>query len=331
MQTLPIKILGTGIYLPKTIVTAGEIDRRAGLSKGWTEKHSGVLTRHFVADETASFMGARAVESALATAGLTLADVDCLVCTSGTAEQPIPCTAALISEQLGSTQSFPAFDINATCLSFLTGLDTLSYPVASGRYGCVVLVASEIASLGLNWNNAETCSILGDGAAAVVIGRSGENESSRILTARMETFARGAHLAEIRGGGSGMHAKHFMENKSADYLFHMDGKGIFKMASEILPAFLQRLFAQTRLGWADFKIVIPHQASIMALKLTQRRLGIPEEKFLIYAERVGNTIAASIPMGIHFALQEGRLLRGEKMLLIGTSAGFSVGGIALEF
>ncbi|MEI9865336.1 MAG: hypothetical protein WDN00_12450 [Limisphaerales bacterium] len=232
MQTRPVKILGTGIYLPKTIVTAGEIDRRASLSEGWTEKHSGVLTRHFVAEETASFMGARAVENALANAGLKLADVDCLVSTSGTAEQPIPCTAALISEQLDARVSFPAFDINSTCLSFLTGLDTLSYLIASGRYRCVVLVASEIASSGLNWNDAETCSIFGDGAAAVVIGRSGENESSKILAACMKTFPRGAHLAEIRGGGSGRHAKHFTGSKSADYLFHMDGRGIFKMASE---------------------------------------------------------------------------------------------------
>ncbi len=331
MQTLPIKIRGTGIYLPNTIVTAGEIDRRAGLMNGWTEKHSGVLTRHFVADETASFMGARAVEGALANAGLKLADVDCLVCTSGTAEQPIPCSAALISEQLGSAQNFPAYDINSTCLSFLTGLDTMSYLVAGGRYRCVVLVASEIASLGLNWNDAETCSILGDGAAAVVIGRSDENESSRILSARMETFARGAHLAEIRGGGSGMHAKRFTEDNSADYLFHMDGKGIFKIASEILPGFVERLLVEAKLKWSDFQIVIPHQASIIALRLTQRRLGIPEEKFFLYAERVGNTIAASLPMGIHFALQEGRLKRGDKALLLGTSAGFSVGGLVLEF
>ena len=331
MQSIPIKILGTGIYLPKTAVDDREVDRRAGLANGWTRKHSGVLTLYFVADETASFMGARAVEAALASAGLTIADVDCLVCTSGTVEQPIPCTAALICEQLNARQSIPAFDINATCLSFLTGLDTMSYLVASGRYRRIVLVASEIASPGLDWNHAETCSILGDGAAAVVIGRSGETESSRIIAAQMETFPRGAHLAEIRGGGSGRHAKHFAEDRSRDYLFHMDGKGIFKIASEILPGFAKRLLARAGLGWADFRIVIPHQASPMALRLTQRRLGIPEDKFFMFADRVGNTIAASIPMGIHFALQEGRLRRGDKALLIGTSAGFSVGGLALEF
>lgn len=132
MQTRPIKILGTGIYLPKTVVTDVEIDQRAGLAPGWTKKHSGVLTRHFVSDETAAGMGAHAVTAALANAGLTLDDVDCLVCTSGTMAQPIPCTAALISEQLNPRQNLPAFDINATCLSFLTGLDTMSYLVTSG-------------------------------------------------------------------------------------------------------------------------------------------------------------------------------------------------------
>ena len=331
MQTLPVKILGTGTYLPKTIVTARDFDRRAGLADGWTEKHSGVLTRHFVADETASFMGARAVESALAAAGLTLEDVDCLVCTSGTAEQPIPCTAALISEQLNAKHHFPAFDINATCLSFLTGLDLMSHLVTSGRYQCVVLVASEIASKGLDWSNPETCSIMGDGAAAVVIGRSGPNDASRILTSRMETYSEGAHLAKIRGGGSGKHAKDFTENNRADYLFAMDGKGIFKLASEVLPGFTQRLLAGTGFGWPDFQLIILHQASIMALRLVQRRLDIPEEKFFIFADRVGNTIAASIPMGLHFALQAGRLRRGDRVFLLGTSAGFSVGGLVLEF
>jgi 3-oxoacyl-[acyl-carrier-protein] synthase III len=325
-------MLGIGTYLPQNIVSAEEINRRAGLSPGWTETHSGVLTRHFVADETASWMGARAVERALADAGLALHEVDCIVCTSGTMEQPIPCTAALIQEQLGAAaRGIPSFDINSTCLSFLTGLDTLSYLVAAGRYQHVVLVASEIASLGLDWEDPESCSILGDGAAAVVIGQPDEQESSRILTARMETYAAGAHLAEIRGGGSALHGRHYTEATRDNYLFHMEGKAVFRMASEILPAFIERLFTPAKLAWADFDLVIPHQASLAALQLTRRRLGIPEERFLMHAEKVGNTIAASIPMGLFFAREQNRLHRGDRILLLGTSAGFSVGAVALEF
>jgi 3-oxoacyl-[acyl-carrier-protein] synthase-3 len=323
--------LGTGIYLPKNIVTAEEIDRRAELAPGWTKTHSGVLARRFVGGETASYMGAQAVKDALANAGLSLADVDCLVCTSGTMQQPIPCTAALIKEQLGATGDFPAFDMNATCLSFLAGLDTMSYLVAAGRYQCVVLVASEIASRGLNWSDAETCSILGDGASAIVMRRSDEAESSQLITARIETFPIGAHHAEIKGGGSGLPAgQHNIANQS-NYLFHMNGRALFRLASDVLPGFVRRLLSPENLGWPDFKLVIPHQASVSALRLTRKRLGIPIEKFYSHAAQVGNTIAASIPMGLHFALNENRLQRGDKCLLIGTSAGFSVGGVALVF
>lgn len=135
MQTLPVKILGTGIHLPRKRVTAGEIDRRAGLPEGWVEKHAGVLTRHFVSGETASGMGADAAKNALADAKLTLAQIDCIVCTSGTPEQMIPSTAALVQEQLGEDAAgLPCFDINATCLSFLVGLDLLSNLIPTGRY-----------------------------------------------------------------------------------------------------------------------------------------------------------------------------------------------------
>lgn len=331
MQTRRVKILGTGVYLPKTIVTAEEIDRRAGLRPGWTEKHSGVVKRHFAGNESAPFMGARAVEAALANAGITLAEVDCIVCTSGTMAQPIPCTAALIKEELRANENFPAMDFNLTCLSFLAGLDAMSYLVAAGRYQCVVLVAAEIASRGLDWDNPETCSILGDGAAAAVIVPSNLDEPSQILAARVETFTHGAHTAEIRGGGSSLPANRYNEQNHADYLFYMDGRAVFRLALEILPDFVERLMRPLQLDWRAFQVVIPHQASLAALRLMQRRLGIPEDKFFVQSSHVGNTIAASIPMALHFAREAGRLRRGDKTLLIGTSAGFSVGAMALDF
>ncbi len=332
MQTLPTKILGTGIYLPKRVVTAEEIDRCAGLSPGWTQAHSGVLRRHFVTDETASFMGARAAEQALRNAGLTVHDIDCIVCASGTAEQVIPCTAALIQEQIGkSAEGTPCFDMNCTCLSFVAALDNLSLAIALGRYQRVLIVSSEIASLGLNWNHAESCSIMGDGAAAVVIGRAETTDTSSIIGGRMETYASGAHLAEIRGGGSRLHARNHTNDNRADYLFHMEGHAVFRIASKILPGFVDRFLRGINMELDDFDLVIPHQASLAALKLTRRRLNISEQKFFTFAEHIGNTIAASIPMGLHLAIEGKRLQRGDKVLLMGTSAGFSVGALALQY
>lgn len=325
-----VKILSTGKYLPKKQVTAQEIELRLGLSKGWVEKKSGVLVRHFAEGETASQMGAFAAKDALVAAGLSIRDIDCLISTSGIPEQAIPCTAALIQKQLGAIDSgIPAFDINSTCLSFITGLDMVSYLVDAGRYNRVLLVASEV-SMGLNWNDKESCTLFGDGAAAVIITKSDETESSQILSSNMETYSRGAHLTECQGGGNKYHPRDYGNNPES-FLFKMDGRGVYRLASQMLPSFVERLLQASGLRMADMQMVIPHQASLMAMRLLRKQLGIPEEKLMVIAHNHGNTIAASVPMALHEAIIQGKIHRGDRIMLLGTSAGFSLGGIVLEY
>lgn len=330
MQVRRIKILATGKYLPKNKVTANQLAQRLGLEESWIAKKSGVLIRHFVEDETASQMGAFAAKEVLAAAGFSFSDIDCLVCTSSVPEQAIPCTASLIQKQLGAGDSgVPAFDINSTCLSFMTGLDMVSYLVEAGRYNRVLLVATEI-SRGLNWEDKETCTLFGDGAAAVIIGKSDAGDSSRILCSRMETYGKGAHLSECQGGGNKVHPREYAQN-SQSFLFAMDGKGIYRLASQIMPGFVERMLQPSGLSMADMQLVIPHQASLMAMQLIRKHLGIPEEKFMVIVHNHGNTMAASVPMALHEAIAQGKLHRGDRVMLLGTSAGFSVGGIVLEY
>jgi 3-oxoacyl-[acyl-carrier-protein] synthase-3 len=327
-----IKVLGTGKYLPKTIITAEALNQRIGSPAGWIEKHSGVLIRHFVQDETASKMGAEAARQALSNAGLTLADIDCLVCTSGTMEQNIPSTAALIHRELGGKLgNIPAFDINATCLSFLTGLDTMSYLVDAGRYERILLVATEVASAGLDWSDKESCSIFGDGAAAVIIGKSPPADSSAIIASHMETHSDGANLTEYRGGGTRQPGNTYQPGQAKDFTFQMDGRGVFRMASKLMPDFFQQLLHSGQTPLDSIKLVIPHQASLMSMRLVRKKLGIPAEKFMVIAENHGNTIAASIPMGLHEAIQQQRIQRGDRVMLLGTSAGFSLGGLIFDY
>ncbi len=332
MEARHVKITGTGRYLPGVGISAAEIDDRLGTEPGWVMRKTSVANRHFVGSETASQMGAEAAREALERAGLAFADMDCLVCASGTMEQPIPCTAALIQRALGEEESgVPCFDINATCLSFVTALDTLSYLVDAGRYRRMLIVSSEIASKGLNWSDKESAALFGDGAAAAVVERSAAGEPSRILHARMTTHSAGARHSEIRGGGSGLPSASYSSAAAADYLFSMDGEGIFRQASRLLPAFMQELLGGAGLSMADFKLVVPHQGSVMAMRLLQRKLGISEEQMLYIAPHYGNVIAASIPLGLDRAVREGRLERGDNVLLVGTSAGLSLGGIALVY
>ncbi|MBA4493400.1 beta-ketoacyl-ACP synthase III [Paenactinomyces guangxiensis] len=331
MQRRKVRIAGVGKYLPQTVITAEEMDERIGVPIGWVEKKSGVIRRHFVNGETNSQMGAYAAREALEMAGLHLSDMDCIVCASGTSEQAIPCTASLIYKELDpGHQGIPAFDINSTCLSFVTAFDHLSYLVDAGRYRYVLLVSSEIASIGLNWNHKESCALFGDGAAAVIIGPA-EDGASGILSSHMETYSQGAHLSQIRGGGTKYHPRTYAENIDPDhFLFEMDGEALFRMSARYLPRFMKQLLPKD-LTMKEINLVIPHQASMMAMRIMQKRLKISAEQMFIFAQNHGNTIAASIPMGIYEAVKQGRVKRGDKVMLIGTSAGLSLGGIILVY
>lgn len=326
-----VKIIGTGKYLPSKKVASFEIDERFGKAIGWVKSKSGVEVRSFVEGETASEMAALAVHEAVKAANIELSQIDCIVSVSGTAEQPIPCNAALIQRQIGlSASRIPCFDINSTCLSFVTGLDTISYLVSSGRYKYVLLVASEVASVGLNWSAQENAMLFGDGAAAVIISSSAKQEPSKILAGHMETFSEGAHFTEVRGGGTKIHPND-SRAKETDFLFHMDGKAVFKLSSKYLHTFMERLLTEAGCTLHDIDLVIPHQASGMAMRILRNKLGIAEEKFMSIIHNHGNTIAASIPMALHEAIQQGKLVRGQRVMLLGTSAGLSIGGMIFDY
>lgn len=332
MKHRNVSIYGTGKYLPQNLVTSDEIDRKLGVRPGWTLKKTNVKERYFAGHETASQMGAKAAAAALQAANLTFEDIDCLICTSGTSEQPIPCTAALIQYEMGQGHSgIPAFDINTTCLSFVAGLDVVSYMLDAGRYRKVLLVSSEIASIGLNWADKESAALFGDGAVALVVGQSEAGSSSKIIYSALETYGDGARLSEIRGGGSKLHAREHSTRTEKEYLFRMDGTGIFRMASKLMPSFVDRLMTGAGLRMQDMDLIIPHQGSAMAVRLLGRKLGIADHQLMSITHNHGNTIAASIPMGLHEAIVQGRIQRGDRVLLLGTSAGLSLGGIILDY
>lgn len=306
------------------------MDQLIGCEPGWCEKKTGVLKRHFVNGETAAQMAAEAIQSAMNAAGLKHEDIDAIVCTSGTMEQPLPYTGALIHEALGWQGSgTPAFDINVSCLSFLTGLDIVSYMLEAGRFNRVIVVASDIASVGLDYDNKESAALMGDGAAAVIIERTPEGQTGKVIAARLETYSEGARHSEVPGGGT-----RFPNARDTDpkkYTFQMDGLKVFRLASQELPDFCERLMSEAELKMEDMNLVIPHQASMISLRLMRTKLGVARDRWMETVREHGNTIAASIPIGLHEAIQQGKIKRGDRVFLLGTSAGLSLGGLILEY
>ncbi len=329
---LPIRILGTGKYLPKQLISAEMLDKKTGFTPGTSLGTSGVETRYFVENETASLMGSIAAKEALSNAGLAISDMDCIICASGTHEQAMPATAALISEQFGiEARGIPAFDINASCLSFLTGLDLLSYAVHQQRYCHVLIVSSEIASVGLNWKDKKSCTLFGDGAAAVVIRKSNDQESSKIIASDIKTYSEGAHLTEIPGGGTRFHPRDHLDAEGHPHLFRMEGREVYKLTIKVLPDFVEKLFRTADISMSHIKLVIPHQSSLSSLRLFAKHLDIPMAKLFITVKKYGNTIASSIPLALHDAITENKILRGDKILLLGTASGLTIGGVIIEY
>lgn len=327
-----VRIVSTARHVPRRCLEGDVLDRKLGLPSGTLEKMSGVRRRYYTDGENAAQLGAQAARAALDRAGLDFADIDLLLCVSGTADQLIPCNAALILQELDPRdRGVTCFDINSTCLSFVAGLDTISYAIAAGRYRRVLLVASELPSLGVNDKELEAYSLFGDAAAAVVVAPAAPGEGSRLLGARLETYPSGADHCHLYGGAGRLPAYHYNTEDPTRYLFHMDGKKIFRQASSIMPGFVERLLTDAGVALRDIDLVVPHQASLAAMELLRRKLGITEDRLVCTLPDYGNNIAASMPLALDVAIEQGRLRRGHKVMLLGTSAGFSIGGLILEY
>lgn len=326
-----VAILGTGHALPERIVTSAELDKQMGLATGSVARISGVLQRHVASStDNAASLGASAARKALLAAGVELEQLDLVVCASGTQDQGMPCNAALLHRELGLGQSgIPALDINASCLGFIAALDTLSWPLIAGQYRRILLVCADIASCGLDWQQVEVSGIFGDGAAAVVLGTS--DAGPKILASRLKTFSEGAELCQIRAGGSRYHPRRIDEPFEPLTSFSMQGKGVFRLAAKHLPNLLAELLSQAGLQQGQIDWVIPHQASQQAMQHAARRLGFDSQQVVDIFARHGNQVAASLPTALDIAVRDGRIQRGQRLLLIGTGAGLSLGGMILEY
>ncbi len=330
----PVRILGTGTYLPADRITAADLDERFGRAPGSTLARSGVEARHWAGpEETSSFMAARALGRALEAGGVAASDLDLLVATSAVPEQPMPTNAVLVLKALGLDDAgIPGFDVNASCLGFLVALEMAMLGIAAGRYRRVGIVASEVASKGLDSSDLETSSLFGDGAAAVVLEAAGDSPgvSGSIDALRCATYSRGAHLCQMVAGGSRYNVV-TPPPRPEDYLFQMDGRAVFRLAAEKLPQFLAGVLAEAGCTADEIDVVIPHQASTLGLRYLRDRLGFPAAKVVDILAGRGNQVSASMPSALHEAVSDGRLRRGQRALLIGTAAGLTLGAAVVRF
>lgn len=330
MKHLNVSIRSFGTYIPPNKVTSSELEDKYGIEKGWIQKTVGVESRFFIDQESAAEMGAEAALEAIKNAQIKFSDIDAIVCANGTSQQMIPCLASLIHKKL-KLQDIPAFDIDSTCLSFITALNLLSSQIHLGMYNRVLIISSEIASPGLNWQDKESCFLFGDGAVAAVVERTPKSLSSKILNHVMKTYSEGADDCRIHYGGSLFPPWKYSKEIDAEFKFKMNGRQLFKLVSKHIQSLIDDIFSPLDMTIKDMKYIIPHQPSYSAIKLISKRLGVPLENFAITVKEYGNLIAASIPLSFHKSIEIGKIKRGDPILLIGTSAGISLGAMVIEY
>ncbi len=328
---LPVKIAGLGCYLPERRVTNADLEAQLGIPAEWIERVTGVQERRYVTDETTVGMGSNAARMALEAAGLHVGDVDAIISASTAVQQAIPCTATFLQRALNAPEGSSAcFDVNATCLSFLFALQTAAHLVAAAAYRTILIVSSEFVTSSLNPRERESSVLFGDAAAAAVITRSQPGEASAIWHTQFETHSSGTDLTEIVGGGT-RHHPNDPETTSEMNMFHMRGIAVFRQATQLAEPFMDSFFSNLQWERCQVDAVVPHQASRHAIDQLTSRLGFSSDQVVKNLTLRGNCVAASIPLTLTEAVYSGRIRRGDRVLLVGTGAGLTIGGIALTF
>jgi len=238
----------------------------------------------------------------------------------------------LIARHLGIPNGACAtLDVNSTCLSFLSAFDIATAMISTGRYRQALVVSSEIASRALPWRtDPATAGLFGDGAAAAVLTAPAAEQTSSIRATLFETHHDGYEACQLAAGGTGIDFHREPERFAAGSFFQMSGRDLFKLTAGRFPEFVDRLLARAQWDRGDVDLVIPHQASALALAHLVKRCGFAQDRVVDIVRDFGNQIAASIPSALHFARRQGLISRGSKVVLLGTSAGVSFGGIAIE-
>ena len=321
-----IRILGLGKYLPAQKIENSFFASHFNLSEEEIFRRSGVRTRHRAdrsLGETTAKMGALAIEKACAIAGVSIQEVDLIVNVSAIPEQAIPDTSVLIQKELGLGGSgISCLSIHATCLGALRGLEVVAGLFQLGQYMKAVIVSSEISSIGLNSSDPHTYPLFGDGAVAVLVERSMESYLEKVL---FKSFGDHASSTMVRGGGTLIAPQ---KASSSDYYFEMKGSQILRQSLRKAGAFIQEVLGEER-TIEDIDWIVPHQPSGIGLRAMERFFA--KEKMLISLEEYGNCISASMLLSLEKGVSSGQISRGDRLLLIGTGAGLSLGAALLVY
>ncbi len=321
------KIMGIGAYTPAKVLSNADFEKMVDTTDEWITSRTGIKRRHVVGDsgEATSDMCTVAAERALRDAGMSAEQIDLIVIGTVTPDMKTPSTAVIVQKHIGAKNA-AAMDLNAACVGFVYGLTTARAFVGSGMYKNVLVVGAETLSSITNYQDRGTCVLFGDGAGAAVVSASADAKSG-ILATHIAADGNHEHLLYVRAGGSRQAITPEALSNGAAYVY-MNGSEIYKFAVRYMQDSAEHVIAEAGIKPEDIDLVIPHQANIRIIESLQKRLNVPDEKLFVNISEYGNTSAASIPIAMVEAKEQGRLKAGDLALLVSFGGGL-VWGAAL--
>ena len=325
MSVVRSVVLGSGSALPAGVVTNEDLAQRVDTSDEWIVQRTGIRERRIAGPgEFTSTLGLSAARQAIASAGLVPADIDLVLLATSTPDNTFPASAVTIQAELGITQG-AAFDMQAVCSGFVYGLATADAYLRTGLAHRAVVIGSETFSRIVDWEDRTTCVLFADGAGAVVLeaqASEGGSADRGILASKLRADGRHRDKLYVDGGPS--------STGTVGHL-RMHGREVFKHAVAMITDVIEDVFAQTGLSAADVDWFVPHQANRRIIDASARKLGIADEKVVVTVDRHGNTSAASIPLALDVAVRDGRIKRGDLVLVEAMGGGFTWGASLIRW
>jgi 3-oxoacyl-[acyl-carrier-protein] synthase-3 len=326
-ETKRAGIVGLGEYLPSKVLTNKDLEKMVDTTDDWIISRTGIRERRIAGpDEATSDMAAKAARKALESAKLRSEDIDLIIVATITPDMFFPATACLVQEKIGA-RTVPAFDISVACSGFIYGLAIANQFVSSGAYKHALVIAAEKLSSITDWNDRSTCVLFGDGAAAAVLG---PVDKGGILSVYLGANGKVGDLIKLPAGGSRIPAtRESIEGRL--HFIKMNGTELFKHAVKVMADAALEVTRPLGLKAEDISLVIPHQANIRILNAVAKRMGLTEDKIYLNIEKYGNMSAASSAVALVEAVREGRIKKGDKILLDAFGGGLTWGAIVIEW
>ncbi len=315
------RIVGTGGYLPERILTNHDLEKMVDTSDQWIVDRTGIRERHLAADhEMTSDLALCASREAIKASGIDTQEIDLIIVATTTPDLVFPSTACILQSKLGIENGGAAFDIQAVCSGFVYGLSVADNFIRSGQSKCALVVGAETLSRITDWTDRSNCILWGDGSGAVILKSS---EEPGIISTHLHADGSYKDLLRVSGGiSSGLDGKVCMR---------MEGNAVFKVAVNTLDAIVDETLSANGLEKSDISWLVPHQANTRIIQATARKLGMSMDNVVVTVEKHGNTSAASIPLALDVAVRDGRIKKGEVVLMEAFGGGFTWGSALLRW